>query len=662
MKRRLSILVPTFACLAVSLSNADLPLERVVLFRSGVGYFEHVTEVSDAESAELAFDKEQMLDVIKSLVIVDEADGSVSAVTYDSRDPVERTLRSFSIDLTHNPDMPALLNQLRGVAIRVVTSAGDVQGQIVGVESRDKKEGDAVYEQHILNLLGEETLQAIPLDSVRGFKILDRDLDKELRSALDVLADALDKDKKNVRFDFDGEGKRTVRVGYIVETPVWKTSYRLVLGSHSPFLQGWAHVENTTDADWSRVGLSLVAGRPTSFIQNLYDPLYVRRPVVRMGRFGGVVPPLHGDDRDAIPSKRGSRRRMEPGAEAPTKAEAQEEDRWWESQQPPASPMGGARAKPSAEARRAGELFEYAVNEPVTLPRRRSAMIPVVNQALEGRTVSIFNAAVNDRYPLNSVEMDNTSGLHLMQGPVTVFEDGIYAGDARLSHTQPGEKAMLSYAVDLAVEAGVEENRKPAAMVKIHIVKGLLHLTREQEVVYTYRFTSKRDEVREVVVEHPVHAGWDLLARDRPDERTRDVYRFRLSLDPRVEKQLEVKERRVLAESVMLTNLSDDRIGLYLKETVISRGMEKAFQKLVEMKTEARKLTSKRIELEKEVAEITSDQHRVRENMRTVSGESESYVRWERKLIRQEDRLDEIRRQLDIYRQDERKQKRDVDR
>ena len=62
---------------------------------------------------------------------------------------------------------------------------------------------------------------------------------------------------------FAGEGKRKVQVGYVVEAPIWKTSYRLVLSdTEAPFLQGWALVENTTDEDWQGVRLSLISGRP----------------------------------------------------------------------------------------------------------------------------------------------------------------------------------------------------------------------------------------------------------------------------------------------------------------------------------------------------------------------------------------------------------------
>ena len=73
--------------------------------------------------------------------------------------------------------------------------------------------------------------------------------------------------KKTVTIHFDGTGgKLPAGMGYLVETPVWKTTYRLLLpdakSTNNADLQAWAIVENQTDNDWQDVSLSLVGGRP----------------------------------------------------------------------------------------------------------------------------------------------------------------------------------------------------------------------------------------------------------------------------------------------------------------------------------------------------------------------------------------------------------------
>ena len=165
-------------------------------------------------------------------------------------------------------------------------------------------------------------------------------MQEELNRALAAVAGARDQDKKPVDIRFNGAGERRVRLGYVVETPVWKASYRLVLAGDDPnerkpraTLQGWAIVENQTDNDWNNVRLSLVSGRPISFTENLYQPLYVPRPEVtpelyaslrpqtyegagpadRVAVAGSNVPaPEEADESEARPSGAAQRARVVP--------------------------------------------------------------------------------------------------------------------------------------------------------------------------------------------------------------------------------------------------------------------------------------------------------------------------------------------------------------
>src|SRR5439155_18163041 len=104
--------------------------------------------------------------------------------------------------------------------------------------------------------------------------------------------------KKVVSLNFKGDGKRNVKVGYVVENPMWKASYRLVLNGKgrkngAPLLQGWALVENTSDEDWKDVRMALISGRPISFQMDLYQPLFVPRPTVEPERFASLRPPTY---------------------------------------------------------------------------------------------------------------------------------------------------------------------------------------------------------------------------------------------------------------------------------------------------------------------------------------------------------------------------------
>jgi hypothetical protein len=280
---------------------AKVPIKRIVMFSSGVGYYQHEGQVTGNAAVDLKFPVEDVNDLLKSMVLEDLGGGQISTVTYGSRDPVTRTLRTFAIDLTTNPTLGQLLAQIRGEKVEVNAPTA-LQGTIVGVETqrqlRPTPGGEpVVIEVELLNLLTEEGLRRIPLDAVGRIKLANAELDAEFRQALAVLATAHATDKKTVTLNFLGQGERNVRVGYIQESPVWKTSYRLVLDENEkPFLQGWAIVENTTDEDWQDVRLSLVSGRPISFVMDLYSPLYAARPLERLELFAGLRPRDYGQD------------------------------------------------------------------------------------------------------------------------------------------------------------------------------------------------------------------------------------------------------------------------------------------------------------------------------------------------------------------------------
>ncbi|MGC3966303.1 MAG: hypothetical protein QM775_02705 [Pirellulales bacterium] len=274
-----------------------LPLRRIVLFNSGVGFFEHGGEISGDATVDLKFNVDDVNDLLKSLVPQDLGGGQASMVTYGSKDPITKTLKTFAIDLTEDPTIADLLNQVRGEAV-AVTAAKSLKGRILGVEKRKRPTADdKIVEEEFLNLVTDDGLTSVSLASLQTIRLLNEDLDAELQQALLLLASDRSNDKKNVSLRFTGEGKRPVRVSYIQESPVWKTSYRLVMSDDKePLLQGWAIVENTTEEEWNDVQLTLVSGRPISFVMNLYDPLYVPRPTVEPELFASLRPQKYGQD------------------------------------------------------------------------------------------------------------------------------------------------------------------------------------------------------------------------------------------------------------------------------------------------------------------------------------------------------------------------------
>ncbi|HVK11238.1 MAG TPA: DUF4139 domain-containing protein, partial [Gemmataceae bacterium] len=283
-----------------------LPITQVVLFNSGVGYFNRSGEVEGDTRIDLEFSAGDINDLIKSLVIQD-GKGKPMPLRYDSQEPIEKTLKSFAIDLSANPSFGQILNQMRGQKVEVTLQTnnpslnglpGNLTGTIVGMETAHRPHSPTapnVGEMELLNLACAEGLRSVPLAAVQRVRFLNPTVENELRRALEVVAVGHDSLKKTVHLGFNGDGRREVKVGYVVENPIWKTSYRLVKGETGKWrLQAWANVENTSDEDWSDVKLTLVSSRPISFQMDLYPPLFIPRPTVEPALFASLRPPTYG--------------------------------------------------------------------------------------------------------------------------------------------------------------------------------------------------------------------------------------------------------------------------------------------------------------------------------------------------------------------------------
>ena len=177
-------------------------------------------------------------------------------------------------------------------------------------------------------------------------------------------------------------------------------------------------------------------------------------------------------------------------------------------------------------------------------------MLPIVNGPVEAEKVSIYNRAVHAKHPLNGLRLENTTALHLMQGPITVFDDNVYAGDAQIPHLEPGTKRLLSYAIDLGTEVAVTSKSTPERLTTVRIVKGVLHATRKYERTSEYVVKNSNKHPRKVLIEQPVDAAWKLIEPGEPDEKTRDVYRLAVTAEPGKPATLKAVEEQIAVQVV----------------------------------------------------------------------------------------------------------------
>lgn len=661
---------------ALAQQEAALPVTNITLYRSGVGYFERRGQVQDDAEVQIRFSTDQINDILKSMVLLDLDGGMIEAASYGSKEPLARRLASFAVDISDNPSMGELLNRLRGARVSVSTVEGKIAGVVMGVEHREVPVPDqGIVERPFVNLVTETGIRSVDLSAVTGLEILDKELAGELSKALGALAEHRADNTKAVDLSFRGQGGRRIVVAYVHEMPVWKTSYRLVLPDDSggePTLQGWAIVENTTDEDWNDVSLSLVAGQPVGFQMDLYQPLFLTRPIVPVPVTAGVAPRAYeGEFVDWDKEEARAKSMMAPGAPAPAMEMGGGPARRAGRVAGLSADMGDSAmnaadfaqyaAQAQASAGEVGEVFQYKLDQPVTIERRRSAMLPILSAAIEGDRVSIFNRTDGLDHPMRGVDITNTSGMQLMPGPISVFDGAAYAGDSQVNHISAGEERLLAYAVDLEVLVNTEETSR-WNLTSLRIVNGLIEETRrsQQTTKYVFKNNDKQDG-RTIVVEHAKSDGWDLVKPEKPRSQTNSGYRFEVKVEKDSSSVLEVVIERTDSHTIALTSYDLQTLLAYARDGKASEQVVAAVREAARLQQRVTEVDRQVADLEKERNEITVDQARVRENMTRIDRNTDLYARYLQKLGEQETRLEQIVEQLDQLRDERQKRQSELE-
>lgn len=624
---------------ASSATHADLPISRVVLFSTGVAYVEHAGVVDGDATLELRVPSEAMDDLLQSLVVADLGGGRIDGVRYGARDPLGRILASYPIDLSRNPSLAELLAQARGERVRV-TSDATRSGVILGVERVSTADGT---QRALLTLATEAGLTRIDLEDVREWHFENEALRASLDAALAAIAEYRSGDDVPVRVLFSGDGEREVRVGYLREMPVWKTSYRLTLTAEGRAdLQAWAIFDNPTSLDFEEVALTFVAGQPASFVSRLYEPVYAPRERVDMTLASGFVPPT---DAGAIASE-ATRSLMAAPSAMLSDAVAE------------TSIASGPGVEAVADGRAGGATFSYVVRDPVTVARYESVLVPILRAEVPAADVSLFAPGSSGQQPLRAVRFSNDSGAHLAPGPVTIFDAYGFTGSALMGDVVPGDERLLAYAIDLELAIDVSARSEPEQVVAVRFEQGLLVSEHRSRIVTRYVIDTRAEATRVVVIEQPRRGGYEVVAPTPAPAMTDSAYRFGVALvgagatvpsDPNVATQLqcdagepcvlEVVLERLEARRVAVTNVPLERIEVFLSDLELSEATRGQLEAIAVLQRDIVRL-GRAINAEQERrSAIGSDQSRIRQNMAELDRDSALYQRYVADLNDQEDEL-----------------------
>ena len=615
-----------FAQNTLSSGNSEVPVKRIALFASGVGYFEHSGTISGSADLTLTFEAGSINDALKSLVVNDPGQGASPSVRYPSEDTLIRTLQSLGIDLSRNPGAAEIFASQRGAEIEIA-APNPISGRILGVETRSSTNLSGILpgEEQFLSLYANGSIRLIAIKDIASFTFKDPALNADLKRALDLIAANRTTRNRSLQVHLPGSGSRSIALSYVIGVPVWKVSYRLDLGQKNPLFQGWAIIDNNSDTDWNNVELSLVSGRPVSFIQQLYPPYYFTRPTLPLAIAGSAQAGTYdeGYDRrergftgtgfnpDVYEDKEmAAMLDIAPAASMAKMATAERT----------ASP-NVSNVQAAATGSKAGDQFAFTVKNPVTLNRRQSAMIPLVNgnmEAVKTLVLSGSKAQGGSIHPDLAAELTNTTGMKLPAGPITVFDGGSYAGDALIEFFGEKDKRLIKYGEDLSVTGTAAIDSGSRLVSTVTISGGVMIINRKQIYDRTYTVKNTATETKRLIIEHPITNNSTLLEPKNYLEKTDSQYRFEQKLPAAGELVFKVKEEVPIAERVTLSTLRADSLLSYSTNQEIPSSVRATLAKAADLRRKNDAAKQTQTDLQNRRTRLAADQDRIRQNLNAV--------------------------------------------
>ena len=625
--------------------------------------------------------------IIRAWIAQTDRQGRLGGVTLPGKQPLEQVFKDlpFTQEQLSNPML--LINAYQGAAITLKGGGNaEISGKVIQVtpEQVELEDGKTVTKHRISVMTAEGMRQAL-LEDLQSMRFDDAKIRGEIARALDSIRENGTSERRMLTVSLPGEGARPVTLSYVVDAPLWKTAYRLVLPEgegkdKKGLLQGWAVVENMTASDWNNVDMTLVSGNPVTFRQSLYESYYVQRPEIPVQVFGRVMPRT---DSGAVSTASDMERRdygnVVGGAPpAPASAPMMKAMRArGESMQLQAMEMsadsavayeGGAamssggyggmrnvaQAASAAQSAEATTQVLFRFPDRFSLKSGQSMMLPFVSREVPMERVALYQPDTHPRHPLAAVELKNDGDTGLPPGVLTLYEESAllkgtsFVGDANMPVVARGDKRMVSYALD-SKTAIDREQKSQSTEGRISVSQGVMRtaLTTRYETIYTIKAPEK--EERTVVIEHPRMGDYQIVSPDPKEVEVTDThYRIRLPVKAGEKKTLNVVLEHQGWQSYTIASFSTPQLAAYATDRgQLDASTRKAFARMAEVRRNMDDIDRKSAELQRQRSVIFEDQQRVRENLRSLTGTSDVQQRYLNKLNEQEDLISKIDAQRD---------------
>ncbi len=656
--RRSAALAIALVLAETQLSAVDIPVKRIVLYKHGIAYFEREGPAPD--EARLDFKSTEMNDILKSLTVIDRSGGHISAIRYDSNETLDQRLDHYPFRIGNQEPLSTFLDTLKGTRIELKTGDRTVTGSIMAARSvqtgsdADKR----VIREQLTLLLDSGDVANYDLGTVSSLHFLDTRLEEQLKQYLQTIAQAKSRDRRSLYIDSPERSNRNLRISYIAPAAIWKSSYRLLLGDSRSTLEGWAIVDNTTDEDWNNIKLSVVSGRPISFISLLDTPRYGRREVAELPEDRSAGPVVYGGSVDAEPQDQaqaaigtGSGNGYGPGAGGGIGGGVYKSK----------NPSAGIAAPPQSVAQSVevqaayssiegatgatlGELFEYNFAAPVTIKKNQSAMLPFLQDKIGARKLLIYTER-DSEHPVNAAEITNDTSKTLDGGPITVYDGGAYAGEALFETLKPGDKRLIGYAVDYGTRITTAFEAEEERLQEIHVADGTLRLRYSQRQTKTYTIRNVDAKPKTLILQQEGVNQYTVVS-PKPSERTATAYRFEVKLASNASQKLKVDQENTFLNVTEILSTTPDFLADVVENKELDQQGRKQLQAILELKRQIAEASNAFNAAKSQISDLTADQNRLRQNidsLNRVHGQEEQVRRYSAQLADNETQFIKLR-------------------
>jgi hypothetical protein len=242
-------------------------------------------ENNDVDSLDLQFKEREMNDVLKSLIIEDRGEGRVAGLSYQTAEDIDKQISEKALIISNEGSILDMLRSITGSRVELTLGDGGdgdkvkIFGRVVGIQCRPQGPLDIPREQ-VLLLLESGEIRFIDLNMVEGARLADLSAYSDIQFFLDATVSKRKKSMKAVTLFLEGKDHE-LDISYISQMAPWRMSYRLFHTPKESKLQSWGIVDNTLDEDLKDINLTLISGKPISFIYDLYLAQTVKRQRIK---------------------------------------------------------------------------------------------------------------------------------------------------------------------------------------------------------------------------------------------------------------------------------------------------------------------------------------------------------------------------------------------